>query len=74
MYWITDRTPHESLPMRNEQYRQFFRIVTSEVSFWYKYHSTPNPLGVVPDPAITKIVAGNKFSDEGVQIIEDFDV
>ena len=35
------------------------------MSFWYKDHSTPNPLGVLPDPAITKIVVGDKFSDEG---------
>ena len=69
MYWITDRTPHESLPLSNEEYRQFFRIVTSKVSFWYKDHSTPNPLGVVPDPNFTKIVVGNKFSDEGVEIV-----
>ena len=35
------------------------------MSFWYKDHSTPNPLGVLPDPAITKIVVGDKFSDQG---------
>ena len=69
IYWITDRTPHESLPLSNEEYRQFFRIVTSKVSFWYKDHSTPNPLGVVADPNFTKIVVGNKFSDEGVEIV-----
>ena len=59
------RTPHESLPLKRSTFRQFFRIVTSDVSFWYKDHSTPNPLGVLPDPDITKIVVGNKFSDEG---------
>ena len=69
LYWITDRTPHESLPLKERTYRQFFRIVTSDVSLWYRDHSTANPLGVVPDPDITKIVAGNKFSDEGVEII-----
>ena len=73
MYWITDRTPHESLPLQSTRMRQFFRIVTSEVSFWYKDHSTPNPLGVLPDPATTKIVVGDKFSDEGVEIINDAD-
>ena len=26
MYWITDRTPHESLPLKNATYRQFFRL------------------------------------------------
>ena len=70
LYWITDRTPHESLPLKDKTYRQFFRIVTADVSLWYKDHSTANPLGVEPDPGITKIVVGNKFSDEGVDVIE----
>ena len=42
----------------------------SQVSLWYADHSTPNPLGVKPDPAITKIVRGNKFSEEGVELAE----
>ena len=50
--------------------RQFFRIVTSKVSLWYKNHSTPNPLGVEPDPNITKVVVGDKFSKEGVEVVE----
>ena len=62
LYWITDRTPHESLPVRKSGVRQFFRIVTSQLSLWYAEHSTSNPLGVVPDPAITKIVYGSKFN------------
>ena len=70
LYWITDKTPHESLPLKERTYRQFFRLVTADVSLWYKDHSTANPLGVDPDPAVTKIVAGDKFSDEGVEIIE----
>ena len=70
LYWITDRTPHESLPLKVKTYRQFFRLVTADVSLWYKDHSTANPLGVEPDPGITKIVVGNKFSEEGVDIIE----
>ena len=70
LYWITDRTPHESLPLPQSGYRQFFRLVTSEVSLWYRDHSTPNPLGVVPDPAITTTVAGSKFSPEGVEVVE----
>ena len=71
--------------MTDGAYRQFFRIVTSQVkycivrkddyvslqvSLWYTDHSTPNPLGVTPDPAVTKIVEGDKFSEEGVQIVE----
>ena len=68
LYWMTDRTPHESLPLSEGGFRQFFRLVTSEVTLWYKEHSTPNPLGVVPDPAITRIVRGNKFSQDGVEL------
>ena len=51
-------------------YRQFFRLVTANVSLWYRDHSTANPLGVEPDRNVTKIVVGNKFSEEGVEIIE----
>ena len=69
VYWITDRTPHESLPLKKRTPRQFLRIVTSEVSFWFKDHSTTNPLGVLPDSTITKIAVGNKFSVEGVDIL-----
>ena len=70
LYWITDKTPHESLPLKKRTYRQFFRLVTADVSLWYKDHSTANPLGVEPDPDVTKIVVGNKFSKEGVRIVE----
>ena len=61
MYWLTDRTPHKSLPLTCGTYRQYFRLVTSEVSVWFEEHSTPNPLGVVPDPEKTKIIKGSKF-------------
>ena len=70
LYWMTDRTPHESLPMGEGTYRQFFRLVTSRVSLWYEDHSTQNPNGVRPNPKITKIVKGNKFDSEGVVIVE----
>ena len=63
IYWITDRTPHESLAIANDTYRQYFRLVTHQVSLWFEEHSTKNPLGVVPDPNITKIVKGSKFGD-----------
>ena len=26
LYWMTDRTPHESLPLRTRTFRQFFRL------------------------------------------------
>ena len=69
--------------MKKGAFRQFFRLVTSQVvinslfiyllgskvSLWYADHSTPNPLGVEPDPAITRIVVGDKFSEEGVQLL-----
>ena len=61
IYWLTDRTPHEALPMKESGYRQYVRIVTSDVSVWHEDHSTPNPNGVVPDPAVTKIIKGSKF-------------
>ena len=40
VYWITDKTPHESLPLKEKTMRQFFRIVTADVSFWFRDHST----------------------------------
>jgi len=61
LYWITDRTPHESLPLARKTHRQWFRLVTSQVSLWFEDHSTKNPLGIVPDPDITTIVKGSKF-------------
>eukprot|EP00808_Paulinella_micropora_P023495 g75639.t1 len=60
LVWITDRTPHESLPVPGAQYRQYFRLVTSEISIWYEQHNTPNPLGTKPPPEV-KIEARNKF-------------
>jgi len=71
LYWITDRTPHESLPLKKRTYRQFFRLVTSQVSLWFEDHSTKNPLGVVPDPNITKIVKGSKFNKGEAYIVSD---
>jgi hypothetical protein len=59
LYWITDLTPHESIPLLNGTYRQFFRMVTSEVSGWFEDHSTRNPLGIQPGCPIIK---GNKFN------------
>ena len=69
MYWLTDRTPHESLPVKERTYRQFFRVVTEQVSFWFADHSTANPCGVLPDPSITKIVRGNKFDTDTLEVV-----
>ena len=56
LYWLTDRTPYEYLPMKEKIYCQYFRLVTSPVSIWFESLSTKNPLGVVPDTNITRIV------------------
>ena len=70
LYWITDRTPHEWLPLKTRTYRQYFRVVTENVSHWFVDHSTPSPCGVLPDPNITKIVKGNKFRSSELEIID----
>jgi len=59
IYWLTDATPHESRPVTEDCYRQFFRLVTSSLSAWYPEHCTANAL-VELDPT-TKIVHGSKF-------------
>ena len=58
VYWITDRTPLEAIRTDNQDsiQGQFFQIVTSEVSLWLKDHYTENPLGIVPNPEITKTI------------------
>ncbi len=43
LVWLTDRTPHESLPMSQGGYRQFFRVVAGDVNVWWADHSTSNP-------------------------------
>lgn len=58
MAWITDRTPHESLPLYSPEgkdavYRQWFRLVVGPISMWHAKHNTPNPLGVLPDAPIS---------------------
>lgn len=62
MYWLTDATPHESLPLEQAEYRQFFRLVTSKLSAWYPEHSTANEL-VKIDTELTKVIEGSKFVD-----------
>jgi len=60
MYWITDGTPHEALPLKEATTRQYFRIVTSDVSGWFAKHSTENRLGIKPACPILEI---DKFAD-----------
>ena len=60
LVWMTDLTPHESLPLPAGTARSYFRLVTSNISVWYADHSTPNPLGIQPPPHV-QILAGDKF-------------
>ncbi|KAI9318290.1 hypothetical protein DFJ73DRAFT_344285 [Zopfochytrium polystomum] len=65
LVWMTDRTPHEALPTRERVFRQFFRLVTSNVTVWYADHSTRNDeRGVVP-PKGVRVVHGDKFAGAG---------
>ena len=61
LWWMTDRAPHESLPLEEKQYRQYMRLVTGEIDAWYTAHSTPNPLGIVPPPSVA-IITHDKFT------------
>jgi hypothetical protein len=54
--WLTDRTPHEALPLPNDKdrvYRQFFRLVAGPIDVWYARHNTPNPLGLQPEARVS---------------------
>ena len=64
MYWLTDRTPHESLQLKERTHCQYFQLVTSQLSLWLEDHSTKNPLGFVPDKNITRIVKGSMCEGE----------
>lgn len=68
LVWLTDVTPHESLPIENGGHRQFFRLITSGVGCWYEQHSTRNPLGTEPDPSLTKIFTHDKFAEVGPDV------
>lgn len=58
LYWMTDRTPHESLTSEKTQTRQFFRLVADDIGIWWAKHSTANPFGLQPNSRITH---DNKF-------------
>jgi hypothetical protein len=60
LLWMTDATPHASLPVPRSGKRQFFRVVTSAVDLWFADHSTANPN--VPLPETVKQIHGNKFA------------
>ncbi len=57
---MTDRTPHESLVLKEGTTRQFFRLVTGEVSAWFTAHNTANPIFPLKSENI-RIVGGNKY-------------
>merc|ERR1719317_650071 len=61
LYWLTERTPHECLPLTRRTFRQFFRVVSSDVSIWFECSSTKNPLGITP-PSTTHVHRKDKFS------------
>lgn len=54
MYWMTDRTPHEQIPLQCGTYVQQFQLVTSKVDEWNLDEWTRNPLGVKPGVGETK--------------------
>jgi hypothetical protein len=58
-FWLTDRTPHEALPQTESGHRQFFRLVTSNISVWFGKHSTSNPNVHIPDNVT--IIEDDKF-------------
>lgn len=62
LLWLTDSTPHESLPAKKDGIRQFFRLVSHHVGIWFEQNSDKNPLGVEP-PSHVQVVKECKFSD-----------
>jgi len=63
LFWMTDRTPHASMPLKAGTPRQFFRLVAGDIDRWYAAHSTPNPLGTQPK---AQIVDYDKFTGRPV--------
>jgi hypothetical protein len=70
--WMSDMTPHESLPLKGGGRRQYFRLVVGEVSAWYAAHSTPNPnFDLASAPGGPAVVAGDKFANAGAYAYDD---
>ena len=63
LVWMTDRTPHESLVLKEGTTRQFFRLVTGEVCAWFTAHNTPNPL--------SELLLGDTSLEKDVKIIAE---
>merc|ERR1712087_653476 len=66
LIWMTDRTPHESMPLKGDQPRQFFRLVTRGIDTWFAAHSTMNPLGVQPEATIVNY---DKFTGKASPVL-----
>ncbi len=68
LVWLSDRTPHESLPLTDSSVRrQFFRLVVGEIGMWFADHNTLNPTGY-PVPESVPIINGNKFEVVGRKV------
>lgn len=61
LWWITDKTPHESLPLSARVSRQFFRLVVGEIGVWFSKHSTANPRCSLPDTV--QVIKTSKFEN-----------
>ena len=65
LVWMSDKTPHQSLPLRQDTHRQYFRLVTGPVTSWFADHSTANPLWTAAEHEQhlqhVNVVRGNKF-------------
>merc|ERR1711871_151600 len=59
IYWMTDRTPHESLPLPVGTKRQYFRLVAGPITHWFANHSTANPHCELPKDV--QVIIGDKF-------------
>lgn len=44
LLWMHDKTPHASLKVKEDTHRQFLRIVWPQVSHWFRWDNTDNPL------------------------------
>ena len=67
IYWMSDRTPHEALPMPSGP-RQFVRVILGGVDLWFKDHSTANPL--VNLPKSVRVIVGSKFASDLTELTE----
>ena len=47
VYWITDKTPHEAVPLSSSRKRQFFRLVVGPLSTWLVFECEARELPVI---------------------------